>query len=58
MFMILTKKLLPPEYNNKIVYNFRKNLYSLKKLPFEDSVKLVLLKNLNSANLSNDYFII
>ena len=38
MFMNLTNTILPVEYDNKIVYNFSKNLYSLKKLPFENQV--------------------
>jgi len=38
MFLILSKKLLGPKYENKIVYNFSKNLYSLEKLPFEKNI--------------------
>jgi eukaryotic translation initiation factor 2C len=38
MFLILTRKTLPPEYDNKIVYNFSKNLYSLKRLPFDSKI--------------------
>lgn len=38
MFKYLSQRLLGPEYQNKVIYNFSKNLYSLKKLPFEGSV--------------------
>ncbi len=38
MFLILTNKILKDDYNNKIVYNFSKNMYSLKKLPFESQI--------------------
>jgi hypothetical protein len=39
MFLKLSAK-LGPNYRNKVVYNFSKNLYSLIKLPFEKSVNL------------------
>ena len=38
MFPLLMKE-LPADYKNKIVYNFSKNMYSLKKLPCEESVR-------------------
>ena len=38
MFLILTRKTLTSEYTNKIVYNFSKNIYSLKKLPFDNQI--------------------
>lgn len=38
MFVHLMGKILTPEYKNKVVYNFSKNLYSLVKLPFEANV--------------------
>ncbi len=37
MFLKLVE-LLPPNYRNKIVYNFSKNLFSLLPLPFEKEV--------------------
>ena len=39
MFLILTKQILTADYSNKVVYNFSKNMYTLKKLPF-DSIKV------------------
>nr|AGH55731.1 argonaute B2 [Brachionus calyciflorus] len=42
MFRALESK-LPPAYKNKMVYNFSKNLYSLVKLPFEESAKYELI---------------
>lgn len=38
MFLQLANDILPREYKNKLVYNFSKNLYSLLKLPFEESI--------------------
>ena len=38
MFLYLSKKILKEPYANKVVYNFSKNLYSLKELPFTDYV--------------------
>ena len=39
MFLEFTKKILPAGYENQIVYNFSKNLYTLKKLPFDSEVR-------------------
>ena len=36
--MAFTQDILPKGYENQIVYNFSKNLYSLKKLPFDAEV--------------------
>jgi len=37
--MEFTQNTLPKGYENQIVYNFSKNMYSLKKLPFDAEVK-------------------
>ena len=44
MFQFFVNKILPPRYRDRIVYNFRKNLYTLEKLPFDDSVKRIYIK--------------
>jgi eukaryotic translation initiation factor 2C len=49
MFPLLMNK-LPPQYKNKIVYNFSKNLYSLIPLPFDVSVIFIYF------DISSNYF--
>lgn len=41
MFLEL-KKQLPPVYNNKLIYNFSNNLYSLVEIPVGEKVSLNL----------------
>ena len=65
MFSILQSK-LPDMYRNKIVYNFSKNLYSLIKLPFENSatyelvvensVFLITLKPINQVFVEKNFY--
>lgn len=38
MFLYFVQKILPAGYENQIVYNFSKNMYSLKKLPFDSEM--------------------
>jgi hypothetical protein len=38
VFQYLLNKILGPSYANKVIFNLSKNLYSLKKFPFEESV--------------------
>ena len=54
MFKKLCDEQLPATYKNKIVYNFSKNLYSLKKLPFENEVNFFKKKSEIYLNLKND----
>ena len=47
IFLHLMNKILGAEYKNKVIYNFSKNLYSLKKFPFEINVNYLILIQFN-----------
>ena len=42
MFLYLSKEILKETYANKVVFNFRNNMYSLKKFPFQDEVNKII----------------
>jgi hypothetical protein len=44
VFQHLLNQILGQSYVNKVIFNLSKNLFSLKKFPFEESVKIIKIK--------------